>query len=354
MVRWLSRCAVLIVLGVLSLDQAAAQPPAPNVQPGQTKISRWLELETATVTTRYRYIESSRGEVLANQDQYQDILRGRFKFDSRGRYSIFAGISTGTSFIGGWDSAGWGTGDAVTNHYLKQLGFSAAPLHGVELQYGGLYVLRGEATEITTYDNDAYIVGQRLRLKRPKELFFDEISVTYGYLGDVALPNLNKRFHRLKQSNYHQWLVTKSIGSRAAVSAGYSFQDGIETLRQAVRLRTPELRLLDLVRFEDYERTDVHPDYGFAVTGEKSLHRRLTVGGGYADIDRNYGGLNGDRWMSGRRLYATAAFVLCPEFTVSAFLTHAVKTGFPISNATRIEVLFSYNLLESLRRTSLF
>jgi len=317
-------------------------------------LSRWLELQTATVTNRYRYLENSHDEVIGNQDQYQTILRGRFKLDRGGRYSVNAGVATGTVFTSSWNSTGWGTGDPVTNHYLKQLYFSAAPVEGIELQYGGLYISRGESTETTTYDNDGYIVGQRLSLKRPGDLFFDEVSVTYGYLGDIETPNLNKRFNRLKRSNYHQFLLAKNLGARAAVSAGYTFQEGVETLRQAVRLRVPEARVVDQVRFENYQRTDVSPDYGFAITGEKFLHKRLTVGGGYADIDRDYGGLNGDRWLSGRRLYATASLSIFPEFSISAFVTRAVNTSFPVSNKVRLDVLFSYNLVESLRRTSLF
>jgi hypothetical protein len=135
---------------------------------------------------------------------------------------------------------------------------------------------------------------------------------------------------------------------------GYTFNGGAETLRQAVRVRTPELRIVDLVRFENYQRTDVQPDYGFAIFAEKSLRSRLTIGGGYADIDRNYGDLNGDRWFRGRRLFAVATLSLCPEFTLSAYATRAVKTSFPVENATRVDIVFSYNLLESLRRTSLF
>ena len=169
-----------------------------------------------------------------------------------------------------------------------------------------------------------------------------------------TLPNLNKRFHRLKRSNYHQWLAVKNIGPRAALSVEYTFNGGTETLRQAVRFRTPELRIVDLLRFENYQRTDVQPDFGFALFAEKILGRRLTIGGDYADIDRDYGSLNGDRWLSGRRLFATAAFAVCPEFTISAFATHAVKTGFPVDNATRVDIVFSYHLLESLKRTSLF
>ena len=347
-----------ILLVAASATHAAGQAGSAGAgkQPSgdPAKLSRWLELQTSSVTSRYRYIEDSGGAVVENQCQYQDVFRGRFKIDNRGQYSVNAGVASGRSFTSSWNATGWGTGEPVSNHYLKQLYFSGTPGQGIEFQYGGLYLLRGESTEITSYDNDGYIVGQRLSLKRPRELFFDEVSITYGYFGDETLPNLNKRFNRLKRSNYHQWLVVKNIGPRAGLSVGYTFNGGIETLRQAVRVRTPELRVVDLIRFENYQRTDVQPDFGFAVFSEKTLQRRLTIGGGYTDIDRNYGGLNGDRWVTGRRLFAAASFAVCPEFTISAYATRAVKTGFPIANATRVDIVFSYNLLESLKRTSLF
>src|SRR5205823_10201419 len=117
------------------------------------------------------------------------------------------------------------------------------------------------------------------------KLFFDEVSITYAYLGDLNTPNLNKRYHRLQQSNYHQFLVDKKIGKRAAVSADYTFESGRETLRQAVKLNLPELRVVETIRFENYQRTDVNPAYGFALYGEKTVSGGLVLGGGYARID---------------------------------------------------------------------
>jgi hypothetical protein len=75
--------------------------------------------------------------------------------------------------------------------------------------------LRGEATEITTYNNDGFLTGQRVIARRPRELFFDEIVYTAGFFGDITTPNLNRRYHRLKQGNYHQFIVSKNFGERA-------------------------------------------------------------------------------------------------------------------------------------------
>lgn len=329
---------------------AAATPTKQDGDAPQGGISRWIEFQTVTLSARYRFTENSRGLTTNNQLQHNEALKGRFKFDAAGRYSLHAGLFSGNNFTGSWNNTGIGTGNMASNLYLKQLFFSAQPIKGLEVQYGGLYVTRGESTEITSYDNDAYITGQRISVKRPKQLFFDEVSVTYAYLGDLTSPGINRRWRRLGQSNYHQFLVSKRLGKRAVASADYAFQSGVETLRQGIKLNTKEVRFVDLLRFENYQRLDVRPAYGFAVSGEKAVSKRLTIGGGYADIDPNYGGLNSDRFNRGKRLFASGTFALNPEFSVSAFATRGVANNFTVANRTRTDLIFSYNLLKALQR----
>jgi hypothetical protein len=328
-------------------------PVAKTESPTQLKLRRWLEVQTATITVRYRAIENSAGLTTSNSVQHQDVFRGRFKFDAQGNYSLNAVAATGNGFIASWADTGWGTGRPTSNLYLKQLYFSAQPIKGVELQYGGLPVIRGESTEITSYDNDGYLVGERLSLKRPQQFYFDEVSVTYAYLGDVNRSNLDKRYHRLKQSNYHQFLLSKNVGQRVTASVDYTFHAGVETLREGVKIKLPEVKLLDTLRWENYERLDVLPAYGFALTGEKRLSKRFTLSGGYAQIDRHYDGLNADRFNRGHRLFALGSYALSQELTASTFLTRAVGNDYTLPNRTRFEVLISFNLLRSLQRAGL-
>lgn len=331
--------------------QDAAKPSGVNSRPAsERKWSRWVELQTATLNARYRFTEDIHGETVANSAQHQETFRGRFKFDAAGRYSVNAGLATGNQFIAGWNDTGWGTGDGTARLFLKQLYISAQPRAEVEIQYGGLGMLRGEATELTTYDNDAYIMGERISVKMPKRLFFDEIAVTYAYLGDLNTPDIRKRYHRLKESNYHQFLVSKKLGARAAISADYTFQSGVETLRQAVRLDLREARLIDSLRFENYERLDFHPGYGFAVTAEKRLTKQFTFAGGYAHIDPFYGGLNADRFSFGHRVFVLGSCAITPEFTISTFYNHAVNKNYAGTNRARLEVIFSYDLVKGLKR----
>lgn len=336
--------------------KSVASKPAPKPQPApECRICRWFELQQATISTRYRAVETSGGVTTNNQVQHNEAFKARFKFDRAGKYSVNAGVFSGNNFTGSWNNTGIGTGAPFTNLYLKQLYFSAKPVNGVEFQYGGLYLQRGENTEITSYDNDAYVTGERVSVKQPKKYFFDEVSVTYAYLGDLTKPHVTKRFHRLNESNYHQFFVSKSVGKRAVVTADYTFQSGVETIREAVKVNTKELKAVDSIRFEAYQRTDVNPDAGFAVSAEKSwFKKRLTVGGGYAQIDKAYGGLNGDRYNKGKRLFATGTFVVSPEFTINTFATQAVRNPYAIANHTRFDLIFSYNLLKTLQRARLF
>ena len=169
---------------------AGAQTPA-TPQPGTPAtpsvavapaLSRWFELQNATLNLRYRFIDTTAGVTTTNQLQHRETIRGRVKFDKAAKYTWNFGVFTGTRFTSGWDNTGWGLADAQKNFAFKASYLSAIPVQGIEAQYGGFYLLRGESTELTTYDEDGYLIGQRISVKRPAELFLDEISVTVGYL----------------------------------------------------------------------------------------------------------------------------------------------------------------------------
>lgn len=330
----------------------------PAGKTSQAKLSRWVEVQMATIFVRYHFVENSAGLTTANQVQHKESFKARFKFDREGKYSLNAGVFSGRNFIATWNNTGWGTGTGQSNLALKQLFFTAAPVNGIEVQAGGLYVVRGESTEITSYDDDGFIVGERISLKRPGKFFFDEISVTYAYLGDTNTPNLNKRYHRLKESNYHQFLVQKKLNPQIAVSADYTFEAGRDTFREAIRANIPRFHLVDSIRFENYQRLSNYHNsgraYGFALHGEKLFFQRLTLGGGYAQIDPRYGGLNADRFGSGKRLFLMTSLRLSPEFSLTTYATRAIANDVPVTQRTRVDLVLNYNLLQTLKHTGLF
>src|SRR6185295_471342 len=142
----------------------------------------WFEPQTVTLSSRYRLIENSAGDTTANQLQFKDALRVRVNIDRDRRFTINIGAFSGSSFTSSWDATGVGSGAASANMYVKQLYGSIAPVQGVELQVGGLYINHGESTEITSYDDDGYVMGERVTIRRPKQAYFDEVSVTRASL----------------------------------------------------------------------------------------------------------------------------------------------------------------------------
>src|SRR5262249_3166204 len=150
---------------------------------------------------------------------------------------------------------------------------------GIDVQYGGLDFARGESSEITSYDFDGYLVGERLRILWPKQIFLDEVSITYGFLGDLNRPNVLPRLQRLNQSNYHQFLVAKNATRWLRVSADYSSGSGVDTLLQALTLRAPRVvHIVDQIRFEQYEQLGRDAGYGYAAYSEKKIVRGLSLG----------------------------------------------------------------------------
>ncbi|MEP6705548.1 MAG: hypothetical protein ABJB34_12145 [Acidobacteriota bacterium] len=333
------------------VGKGSAQSPSPTPI-AHKKIKRWFELEALTAATRYRYLESNAGQS-ASAQQYQVFARGRFKFDSKGKYSLVGTIATGNNIVGGWNNTGWGTGDLQVDFYVKQLYFEAKPIKPLAIQFGGIAPNNGENTEITGYDNDVYLMGERVRVQDPKKFYFDEISATNGFIGDPRRPNVFRRFKRLGESNYHQILVRKTINKRVSFSADYTFESGIDTLRQAVKVNAPELKVVDGFRFENYERLDPQPGYGFALTGDKRVTPKLNLTGGVAKI--SHAMLNGDRYPRGTRVFFGGTYKITREFSINPIIIQAVgPLAAPSIPRTRFEIIAAYNFLEALHHYRIF
>src|SRR4051794_25342095 len=59
--------------------------PTPAIAP---TVKRWFDVDTLSLATRYRIIRLANGQTASKQQQYQVTARTRFKFDSKGRYSV--------------------------------------------------------------------------------------------------------------------------------------------------------------------------------------------------------------------------------------------------------------------------
>ena len=316
------------------------------------KLHRWLDLQAASIGTQYIFAKNGLDVTTANQQQYQVAVRGRFKLDDQGRFSVNTGIYTGATFIAGSNNTGVGIGRAQSNLYLKHLYLNVLPLDGVEVQYGGLNIWHDESTDITGYAYDGYITGERISVKRPRELFFDDISVAYAYVGDLKTPNVTSRLRRLAQSNFHRFLLRKNVGERAWTSVDYTFQSGVQTWREAIRIRATELHAIDAFHVEFYQIPGARSSYGFAAYCEKTILPKLVVGGGYADIDRSMS--NSDRYGRGERLFLTTEVPINPAFSILAFATQATTHVATNAPQQRFDISLHYNLLYHLQKTGLF
>lgn len=335
--------------------QATSSQPAPRApERAAAPLARWVEMQSFQLNARYRFIESSAGVVSSDSVQTAPAIKGRVKVDRGGRLSVHFNATSGGSFTSGWNNTGLGMGDYDGAFSMKQLYVSVQPMSGVEIHAGGLAPARGQSTEITTYDNDGFLTGERVVVKRPRTLWFDEVSLTAGYLGDLSTPNVFRRFERMDDHNYYQALVAKKLPSGVAVSADVTKFDGAWTIRQGAVVPTPALVVVDTVRVELYQRVEPDTAQGLAVTVDKRTSSRLSLGGGFGSIDPAYGGLNGDRFNRGSRVFATGAVVLSSDFTLSWWLGEGVGNDRPIGNQRRVDVLLTFNPLKRLQRARVF
>ena len=309
---------------------------------------RWIDLQAVQVNARYRWLENSAGRELLNQLQLQEQVRGRVKLDEQGRYSIHGGLSTGGALTSGWNSTGAGTGTATAKLYLKQLFGSAEPIEGVELQYGSLYAMRGESTEITSYDNDIYLSGGRLLLRRRDQLFFDEIALSVSYLGDFLRPNVFRRLESFGRQNLRQLLLTRRLGP-ATLSTEYTDADDDGRVRQGLRWTVPH-GVVTGVRVEYGVRvTDGPHDTAFAAAMDFALNP-VRLQAGYAHVDPSFAVLNGDRYGAGNRVFTGGSIPLGWDLSVAWFATKQIDPPPAAPNDKRAELLLQWNALRALTR----
>ncbi len=346
---------VFVLLAVLAFARPGAAQPASQQRAPEPRLRRWFEFQQFVVSARYRFIETSADVVTSDHMQYREQIRARVNLDAKKRYTVNTGLFSGNSFTSSWDNLGPGTGEFDGhNHYMKQLYLDAAPVTGLDLQGGGLYVNRGEHTEFTTYDDDGYLIGGRVSVRRPKELHLDEISITHGLLGPTGVPNIWKRWDDADDTNYTQILVAKHLSQTVSGSFDYTRHADTDTLRGAVALRFKAGAPLSALRYEQYVRTSDPDAAGFAVTLERPITKWVRLQGGYATIDEHYGGLNADRIQRGRRFFAIANVPIVGPLSASIFATRALDADYAISNRTRFDAVLAWDVLNSLRRTGAF
>ncbi len=365
---------------------ASGDTPAPASSSSSTlnssegPLSRWLDVDTLSLSLRYRSIFDSDGVHTYDQAQQRSLIEGKAKLDRDGKYSVRFRFSSGhyfdwayADFIGGgttegnlkaiprlasaddrldavnsgpqapiYPSGGWAI-------LPRQLYFDAKPINGLELQYGSLGFNRGVNTEITSFDEDGYLAGERLLVHKPAHLYFDEVSVTYGYVGDIMTPNFFSRYNRLGQANYHQFLLRKKLARWLEVSTDYTYLV-THTVREAVNVKTNWAKAADSIRFEAYQRpfdaNNVDTDNyasgnGFAITADKTIKKKVVLQAGYASVDTNYDvyahngnnsiwafALNGDQYGMGKRPFVRATVKLNSSVSLFGYYSHLLDYNY--------------------------
>lgn len=345
----------LILLTVFSglalpvFGQQASKPPEPSLR-------RWFEFQQFAVYTRYRFTENSRNVTTTNQQQYKDSIRARVNFDPDKRYTLNVGYFTGSSFISSWDNLGWGNNTTFDrkNNYFKQIYGDAIPVRWLELQYGGLYLNRGEGDEFAYYDEDGYVTGERVSLRRPKDLYLDELTITRGAVGPQNLPNIFDRGAQFSHPNYTQLLGVKRFTKIVAGSLEYNRLAGADMVRGAVTFRFSNKAPISLVRFEEYHRFNLNEGTGFAVWSELPVTKYARLQVGYGSIDQFYGGWNGDRMQSGRRIEANGTITIYGPLSTAIYYTAARRETYTVPIYHRFDWVVQYDVLSSLKKTGLF
>ena len=158
--------------GLLPAPASAAASPAgqaviipsssQRVAPALTPLARWVDVQTGTMATRFRFTETSAGVVTQDQLQHSEQIKARVKVDRVGRICgrlrawhrryVRARLEQHDT-----RQAAGTPNEYSSNIFVKQLFASATPAEGVEIQAGGLGIVKGENTEVTSYDNDGYM-----------------------------------------------------------------------------------------------------------------------------------------------------------------------------------------------------
>jgi hypothetical protein len=305
-----------------------------------------VQVQEAMLLGRYRFTETGAHVRTANQLEDKIAFRARLNADRKGRVSLQIGVLSGPTLTGSWNNTGAGMGSRTFDLAIRQLYVTAVPIEGIEAQVGSLYPLRGENTEVTAYDNDAYLTGERVMIRRPRWLFVDALSASRAYFGDPGTANAFERLDRLSESNYLQVLAQKTFAHHVATSLDWTNAPGGATWRGGVRL--PVIDKKTSLRVEAYLRSRDERG-GAGVSVDRALGR-VTVTLGYASIDSHFLPVNGDRYRTGERVFAGVNVPMTAGLAASVFYTPAFHEDFPVPVGRRFETLLTYNVLAAIER----
>ena len=335
---------------------AQTPAPAPAAAPKSTPapaVRRWLDVQSLLAAARYRFTENSADRETVSDLQWQTQFRGRFLFDKAARYSVGSFVTTGPTFRSGWNYSGAGLNREAHPFKVRLLYFDAAPVKGLEFQVGGLAPNRGELSDVIASDNDSFIIGERA-IVRPAHGAITQFSITAAHFDAISEPDFFKQLDDAGDVNYAQALVGFKLGSRAAASVDYTYEDGRDIFREGLTYRLPSrVKLFTAIRLESYQRVDPDWSGGFNVSTDVRVGK-LAGTVGVMSTDRRYGPFNGDRYELGSRYYTVLNYPLSSSFALQLYHTRAFDIDFPITLKQRFDFVLTYNPTAYLKRKRVF
>lgn len=335
------RCArgLPVVLAITGLAaRAGAQDLVP---PGGGTVAASvgpLAVSDAEVGLRYRSNRDSGGEETIDGMEALVRVAGAVAIAPANRVQIGFGVYTGNAFASGWNSTGIGTGRGSAALFVKQLYAVVRPTDHLVLEYGSLYPIPSRHTAVVGYDNDGYFGGERIRLESLAPLV-DTIAITCAHAGDFGTPQFTSRLHSLVEPNFYQVYVDRRVRRRWFASVDQTVGPGTNATRLAVTLRA--LTGLSVLRVELYKQ--LHGATSIGVHARRSLGR-LTLAGGYGNLDARDSRLTGTEFFDGQRWYGDVA-VRVGRGRIGAFWTEAFGNDRPIAAAREFELRFLIDLL---------
>jgi len=379
---------------IASAKKKEEKSDAKSSAPVNPQESRWFELKRAEISFRVRYIDgypSSNGH--STHLQHRELFEGRLKFDQEAKYTLNLRASSGFYFTRSFAEAGVGhpwNNETGWNMFLRHMYFSAKPVKGLELQYGSMPFAKGVLEENDTWDEDGYVSGQRISVRRPDKLFFDDATVTFGYVGDLFKPNFFRRAQRLGEVNYRQFLVTKNVGKRTAITAEYESKNGtlaadkktpvnVQTVHVGTKINTKGIGFADRMWFDFYRRFTPEADFGYNIHGEKGFMKdKLIFGMGFTRIDKSFqnlfdiqdwavmrkkslatgpaigGSPSAEKITRGNHLFFHASYKLSPEVTVFAYGNADFRPTFSHGSANQMNAGVTFDLLKTMQKVGWF
>ncbi len=293
---------------------AAIATPTPAPAP-VSFFSRHVSFEVMDGSLRYRYIDTGAHKLTDRDLQYKLSTHVKVSLWGDGKTYIILRGESGRNFQNSFDYTGVGMNKSRWTYNVKSLYAGQKIGSHLEAQAGGIEYDWGAGTEATYADNDGWLDGYRLRYTTAGHAWApDKVSITVGYVGDLADPNEFARLYRLGDENYIQVLFQKKILKNGNASAEFFSLQGIRYERSAVRWKNVHAYLFDEIEAEQVVRATDNGSFGWFGTLSRKLDQkgRFVPGFYYSNVPtqlylngKTQMWVNGDSYALGKRVGPT-------------------------------------------------